>query len=85
MRETCPILTRAIKRYVDIVDDLYILARENRRNKTNVSDTKHNKSELLKTITELRVELEAPCEDYPHFGMDETCKYKPNFFAGHHN
>lgn len=74
MQETCPILTQAVSRYVYILNNLYDLARKNRNNITRNADTEDPKN-FLGTILELRVELRTPCEDYPHFGMDEICEY----------
>lgn len=72
MQETCPTLNQAISRYIYLLNDLYELARKNRNNKTKTESDENN---FLGTIMELRVELSAPCEDYPHFDMDEICKY----------
>ncbi|XP_026322214.1 beta-hexosaminidase subunit beta-like [Hyposmocoma kahamanoa] len=75
VRETCPTLTRAINHYVYVLKKLHDIASKNRINhkedKTHIPSNEHDKKKLLGNIMELNVELSAPCEDYPHFDMDE--------------
>lgn len=69
-------LTQAVSRYVYVLNHFNDIARKNVKNETHIADNDNDKNNSLGNIRELRIELSAPCEDYPHFGMDEICKYR---------
>ena len=56
---SCDLLYAAVKRYHGIIFD-----------EANTAMLWYSQSSLL---SQLEIELKSPCEEYPHFGMDESC------------
>ncbi|CAG9786544.1 unnamed protein product [Diatraea saccharalis] len=75
---SCNILTNAVKRYAFIVKrELNTKSRQTflkRRRKHTYTVTQDSANDVYKigALTKLEIELLAPCQDYPYFGMDES-------------
>ncbi|XP_049877153.1 beta-hexosaminidase subunit beta-like [Pectinophora gossypiella] len=72
--EKCSILGNAIIRFIAVLKDLFRIARQNRRYKyqRTRADKGGKDKRYQGFIRELQLNLKEPCEDYPHFKMDES-------------
>lgn len=81
--KTCDILKAAIERYRNILKNTYLIADRHSKKLMNTNTNRLNNTDTdandKRPLQELQINLTAPCETYPHLGMDERCEFYVNF------